>query len=166
MKKFIALVVVLCAVMISSSASAMASWRWIYYDKYRTIYVDKNSIRRDYNYRGYVFRAFVKWIHSEAGRQKEIEHYRSNGLPLPRGIYNLSDTVELYYFKEENGIKYCDMLNCVFYDNKGNAIPDMGFSKNTLKWNVITPDTLGEWIFDAVQTIANGHSILQLPFAR
>ena len=57
--KFFTLVALLCTVMISSTAMA-ANWVWIYSDKNFTIYVDNNSIRRDYNYSGYVFRAFTK----------------------------------------------------------------------------------------------------------
>lgn len=83
MKKFIAIVALLCAVMVSSTASA-ADWVWIYSDNDYTIYVDNNSIRRDYNYSGYVFRAFTKTVYSDAGRNKEIERWRSSGLTFPK----------------------------------------------------------------------------------
>ena len=151
MKKLIALVVVLCAVMISSSASAMANWVWITSNEYFTIYVDNNSIRRDYNYHGYVFRAFEKRVYSEAGRQKEIEDRRSDGKLLPRGIYNLSYGIGLDYFKEENGIKYICTMDCVYYDKNGNILSEMGFSRNTLKWDIVLPDSVGEAIFDNIQ---------------
>ena len=152
MKKFIALVVVLCAVMISSStASASANWVWIYSDEYCTIYVDNNSIRRDYNYRGYVFRAFVKWIYSDAGRNRRIKNYRSAGLSLPKGMYNLSHDVVLEYFKAENGMKYSCTMDCVCYDKNGNTIPEMNFSKNQFEWRILPPDSIGEWIFDMVR---------------
>lgn len=154
MKKFIAPVVVLCAMMISSTASAAADWVWLYSDNDCTIYFDNNSIRRDRNYSGYVFHTFVKWVYSDKGCQKEIERRRSNGRPLPRGIYNFSYSMSLWYFKEENRIKYCDVLNCVFYDNKGNVIPNMGFSYDVLNWQIIPPDTIAEWIFDAVHVLS------------
>lgn len=109
MKKFFALVALLCTVMISSTA----------------IYVDNNSIRRDYNYSGYVFRAFVKQIFNEAGRKKAIESWLTNGEPLPKGIYNLSHDVSLEYFKTSGGIKYWSSLDSVYYTHDGNTIPEM-----------------------------------------
>lgn len=151
MKKFFALVVLLCTVMISSTAMAAADWVWIYSDEYRTIYVDNNSIRRDYNYSGYVFRAFVKKVYSDAGRNIEIEEWGSNGQPLPRGIYNLSHDIGLCYFKSDDGMNYFSALNAVYYTRDGNTIPEMGFSFNSLpRWYIIPPDTGIETIFDAV----------------
>ena len=151
MKKFFALVALVCTVMISSTAMAAANWVWIYSDKDYTIYVDNNSIRRDYNYSDYVFRAFVKWIYSDTGRNKTIERWRSNDKPLPRGIYNLSHDIRLEYFKASGGIKYHTIVNCVYYNHDGNKIHDMSFSYSTLpQWFVITPESIGEAIFDAV----------------
>lgn len=152
MKKFIALVVMLCAVLVSSTASAAADWVWIYSDDEFTIYVDNSSIRRDDNYRGYVFRAFVKTNYSDAGRNRAIEGWRSFGKPLPKGIYNLSHTVELFLFKEENTIKYCDIISHIAYTPDGNTIPEMTFfSKDSIQWGIISPDTFSEIIFDAVR---------------
>lgn len=149
MKKFIALVVVLCVVIISSPASA-SDWGWIYSNDYLTIYVDNSSLRRDYNYRGYVFRVFIKFLYSDKGRKKEIEYYRSNKKPLPREIYNLSYDIYLAYFKEENGIKYCDFVNRTSYTNNGENILDRNYSHDYPRWYIITPDSVGEVIFGAV----------------
>ena len=149
MKKLIVLVALLCTVMISSTAAA-ANWVWIYSDEYCTVYVDNNSIRRDRNYSGYVFRAFTKWILSDAGRNRAIEQWRANGRPLPRGIYNLSERIALCYFKMSDGMKYFDNIEAVFYTHDGNTIPEMGYSRNELKWNIVTPDSIGEAEFDAI----------------
>lgn len=150
MKKFIALVVMLCAVLISSTASAAADWVWIYSDEYRTIYVDNNSIRRDDNYRDYVFRAFVKWVYSDAGRNKQIEWYNSRGL-FPKGIYNISHDIYLDYFKIKNGVNYTGFLNRVCYDSNGNVISELGYSYSEPRWDIIQPDSIGETIFNAVR---------------
>lgn len=150
MKKFIALVVMLCAVLISSSASA-ADWVWVRSDDAITVYVDNNSISRDYNYRGYVFRAFTKWVYSETGRQEFIEHYRSNGRSLPRGIYNLSYTISLYYFKLENSMEYSSLMNVNSYDKNGNPILNLCLSKDSIQWEIIPPDSIGEIMFDVIR---------------
>lgn len=146
MKKFLALVVFLCTVMISSMAMA-SNWVWIYSDDNYTIYVDNNSIRRDYNYSSYVFRAFVKFVYSDAGRDKVIEDWRTDGRPLPRGIYNLSKSICLCYFKLTDGMKYFDTLNAVYYTLDGNIISEMGFTGNTHQWTIITPDSIAEDLF-------------------
>ena len=150
MKKFFVLVALLCTLMISSTTMA-ANWVWIYSDDHFTIYVDNNSIRRDYNYSGYVFRAFVKQIFSDAGRNKAIDNYRASDKPLPRGIYNLSHYVSLEYFKISGGIKYWSSLDSVYYTHDGNTIPEMGYSFNSIQqWFIISPDTVGEAKFDAI----------------
>lgn len=150
MKKFIALVALLCTVMISSTAAA-ANWVWIRSDDKFTHYVDNNSIRRDYNYSGYVFRAFVKIIYNEAGRNWQIEDWRTKfGEPLPRGIYSLSHEVALMYFKAADGMKYFDFVTGVFYTRDGNTIPEMGGSKNSPQWKIVTPDSIAEALFDAI----------------
>ena len=151
MKKIFALVVLLCAVMISSTAAAAANWVWIYSDEDYTIYVDKNSIRRDYNYPGYVFRAFVRWIFTETGRQKKLEQCRSLGIYLSKKCYDLSSMIYLEYFKEINGLKYTCTTKVISHDSEGNYIPELSVSKDTLNWNVITPDSVGEAIFDNIQ---------------
>ena len=150
MKKFIALVVMLCVVLVSSTASA-ADWVWVLSDEDSTVYVDNNSIRRDYNYRGYVFRAFIKWVYSDAGRNKMIEGWRSSGISLPREIYNLSHDIKFFYFKEENGINCFDILSSVSYDRDGNTIPEMSFSYSELQWRIIPPDTIVERMFDVIR---------------
>ncbi len=150
MKKFFALVAFLCTVMISSMAMA-ANWVWICSDENFTIYVDNNSIRRDYNYSDYVFRAFVKCVFSDSGRNRLIETRRAYGLPIPKGIYNLSYDVSLEYFKMSDGIKYNNLLNSTFYTYDGNTIPEMGFSFSSLqKWEIINPDSIGELKFDKI----------------
>lgn len=151
MKKFFVLVALLCTMMISPTAMA-ANWVWIYSDEDSTIYVDNNSIRRDYNYSGYVFRAFVKWVYSDTGRNKEIERWRTKFRePLPRGIYNLSHYVLLEYFKTSDGIKYNSALNAVYYTHDGRTISEMEFSFDSVpKWFIISPDSIGEELFDKI----------------
>lgn len=151
MKKLIVLVALLCTVMISSTAAAAANWVWIYSDDRFTIYVDNNSIRRDYNHSGYVFRAFVKWIYSDAGRNTRIEWYRENAESLPRGIYSLSHSIHLDYFKVSDGIKYHCTVERVCYTHDGNLIPDMGFSTDSPQWSLVQPDSIGEALFDAIR---------------
>ncbi len=162
MKKFIALVVVLCVVMISSTVSAAANWKRIYSDEYMIVYVDCTSIRYDSNYSGQVFRAFLKLIYSDAGRQKEIEKWRSSGF-VPRGVYNLSSSKSLIYFKAENSLKYFDSINGNFYTHDGDIIPEMGFSKNVLKWTIIPPETIVEIIFDKVYMYAQFPAFSLIP---
>lgn len=149
-KKLIVLVALMCTVMISSTAAAAANWVWIYSTNEVTVYVDNNSIRRDYNYSGYVFRAFTKWVYSDAGRNRAIEYYRTEGLPLPRGIYNFSHHIALEYFKAADGMKYNYTVKCICYTHDGKTIPEMGFSNSELNWKLITPDTTAEAIFDAI----------------
>ena len=150
MKNFFALVALLCTMMISSTAMA-ANWVWICSDENFTIYVDNNSIRRDYNYSGYVFRAFVKWVFSDAGRNRVIDDWRTDGRPLPKGIYNLSHCISLEYFKTNGGIKYWSSLNAVYHTHDGNTIPGMGFSFDSVpKWFIISPDSVGEVKFDEI----------------
>ena len=151
MKKFLALVVMLCAVMISSTAVAATNWVWIYSDEYLTVWVDNNSIRRDYNYQGYVFRAFTKFVYSAAGRNRVIENERSSGRFVSRGMYNLSHSIDLFYFKAGDSMNYFDVINAVGYTHDGNIIPDMGVSKDSIYWTIIQPDTVGEEIFNKVR---------------
>ena len=148
-KKLIVLVALLCTVMISSTAAA-ANWVWIGSDDEITIYVDNNSIRRDYNYSGYVFRAFVKYVYNDTGRNRQIEWWRTNAGFLPKGIYDLSHKINLEYFKKENGLKHRCTVNSTCYKFDGNIIPEMGFSLSELQWDIINPDTVGEAVFDAV----------------
>ncbi len=150
MKNFIALVVMLCAVLVSLTASA-ADWVWVASNKEHTIYVDNNSIRRDYNYPGYVFRAFTKKIYSETGRNRAIEHYRSKGSPVPQWIYNMSHSINLEYFKEENEIKYCGLLHVVLYDHDGKVIDSVENPYSEIKWNIIPPETMFGKEFDAIR---------------
>lgn len=146
MKKLITLVALLFTVMISSTASA-ADWVWLYSDEYQTIYVDNNSIQRDYNYSGYVFRAFVKTVYNDAGRKRMIDDLRSSDITLPREIYNLSFIVELDYFKRANRMSYTAVMSAVFYDHDGNSIPGTGGSLSELQWEIISPDTINELMF-------------------
>lgn len=160
MKKFVALVVVFCAMMISSTSSAAETieelferytgWRCIYSDDNYAIHIYTKSIRRDYNYNGYVFHAFVRWVFTETGRQKELEQYRSLGMYLSKECYNLSSQIYLEYFNEINGLKYICTMKLTSYDSKGNIIPKLSYSKNEFDWSVITPGSVGEKIFDAV----------------
>ncbi|MBR4381972.1 MAG: hypothetical protein IKP64_00280 [Selenomonadaceae bacterium] len=150
MKKFFALVALLCTVMISSTAMA-ANWVWIYSDEAQTIYVDNDSIRRDKNYSGYVFRAFVKWIYNDEGRNRVIERRRAKGQPLPRGIYNLVDNVELCYFQSVDGIKYIDRKQSICHTRDGNSIPEMEYSHNEPQWEIINPGTIGEVLYDKIR---------------
>ena len=149
MKKFFALVALLCTVMISSTAMA-ANWVWLYSDDAQTIYVDNDSIRHDRNYSGYVFRAFVKWIYNDEGRKRIIERRRAKGQPLPKGIYNLANEVDLYYFKTGDGVKYFDIVNTVWHTHDGNSIPELDFSRNEPQWSIISPGIINEAIFDAI----------------
>ena len=150
MKKFIALIVVLCAVMISSTTASAANWVWIYSNDYFTVYVDNSSIRRDYNYHGYVFRAFIKKVYTDAGRRNHIEFFRSRGF-VPHGIYNLAYDITLQYFKAENGIKYVAILNCTAYDHNGDTISEISSSDTyPPQWVIIPPDSVGEAIFDTI----------------
>ena len=149
MKKFFVLVVLLCTVMISSTAAA-ANWVWIYSDSRFTIYVDNDSIRRDYNYSGYVFRAFVKWIYNDKGRNIKIEQRRAKGLSIPREMYNLSHCVSLEYFKVVGGMKYSAEFNSIYYTHDGITIPELEYSPVAPQWDLITPDSIGEAEFDAV----------------
>ena len=150
MKKFFALVALICTVMISSTAMA-ANWVWLYSDSAYTIYVDNDSIRRDKNYSGYVFRAFVKWFYNDVGRNKIIENWRSKGKSIPDGLYNLSDCVELYYFKSGDGMKYYDIIKAIWHTRDGNTIPEMEYSSNELQWKIVSPGTINEAIFDAIR---------------
>lgn len=129
----------------------MANWIWIYSDDKYTIYVDNSSIQRDYNYSGYVFRAFLKWVYSDEGRKKVIEQRRSSGMLLPKEIYNLSNSIELCYYKELNGIKYESVLHCTYYTYNGDTIPEMSFSFDSPRWHIIPPDTIGEWVFNMIR---------------
>ena len=149
MKKFIALVALLCTVMISSTAMA-ANWVLIGSSEYYTIYVDNDSIRRDYNYSGYVFRAVIKWIFTDAGRKRVIEQIRLKGQPLPKMIYKLSDSVALYYFKSGDAVNYSDVLVTVYHTREGYSIPELEGSHSEPQWSIIPPGTISEIIFDAV----------------
>ena len=151
MKKFISSVVLLCAVMISSPASAEADWVWVYSDEYYAIWVDNNSIRRDRNYSGYVFRAFVRWDYSEAGRDQMIKIFLSKGVSLPKGYNNLSHRISLEYFKEESGIKRQATMILTTHDQNGNVISVHDISNYPPQWAIIPPDTLGELIFDTIR---------------
>ena len=150
MKKFFALVALMCTVMISSTALA-ANWVWLYSDSAFTIYVDNDSIRRDRNYSGYVFRAFVKWIYNDEGRKRVTEIRRAKGQSLPKGIYNLADEVDLYYFKTGDGVKYFDIVNTVWHTHDGNSIPELDFSRSEPQWDIIPPDTINEVIYEKVR---------------
>ena len=154
MKKFLVLVVMLCAVLISSTASAEADWIKVGSDKYITVWVDSNSISLDRNYyTNYIIRASVKIVYTDEGRQREIERYRSNGKPLPKEIYNLSHDIDLFCFKDAtDSIKCFDCLKQVSYTHNGATIPDMSFSRRKPKWTIILPDTIIEKIFDSIIT--------------
>ena len=151
MKKFIALVVMLCAVLVSSTASAAADWVWVCSNEYFTIYADNNSIRRDYNHGGYVFCAFTKEIYSEEGRTTAIESYRSKGKTVPQWLYNMSYLIKLQYFKEENGFKYFGFLFVVLYDHDGNVIDSSENSYSEIKWSMIPPGSMLEKEFDVIR---------------
>lgn len=148
MKKFIAIVVMLCAVLFSSTASATADWVWIYSNDNFTVYVDNNSIRRDYNYSGYVFRAFTKWMWSQSHIDK---YFRSKGEVPPKEFYNLSYSINLEYYKDENGIKYTATANSTCYTRDRKVIPEMSSSNDTLKWIIIPPDSVIERVFDTIR---------------
>ena len=150
MKKFIVLVVLLFALMIFSTASAEADWIWIYSDEYQTIWVDNNSISRDRNYSGYVFRAFVRWDYSKAGRDQIIKNILLTGVPLPKGYNNLSHRIGLEYFKEESGIKRRATMILTTHDKNGNIISVHDISNYPPQWVIIPPNTLGELIFDSI----------------
>ena len=147
MKKFLALVVMICAVMISSTASAADYWLSIYSDDNLTVYIDNDSIHRDYNYSDYVFCAFVKQSFSDAKRQKMIDWYLARGAHS-RQIYNFSHTVGLVYFKLENGIKRIATMQLVAYTHTGEPISEMSFSRSSPEWNVVVPDSIGEQEFN------------------
>ena len=149
MKKFFALVALMCTVMISSTALA-ANWVWLYSDSAYTIYVDNDSICRDRNYSGYVFRAFVKFIYNDVGRNRVIERLRSQGQSLPKGIYNLADSTQLLYFKVADGIKYFSVVNLVWHTRDGKPIPEMDFSRSEPQWSIISSGTINEVIFKKV----------------
>ena len=151
MKKFIALVVLLCAVLVSSTALA-ADWVWIYSDEFVTIYVDNNSIRRDYNYSGYVFRAYTKMVYSEAGLEKLIEQYLKNNVPInTKKAKKILHSISLTYFKDDDGIKHGSIVLAAHYDKQENFIPEMSFSVDKPNWHIAPPDSMAEAVFDAIR---------------
>ena len=93
-----------------------------------------------------VFFAYFKETYSDAGVNRQIEINRSNGLPVS-GYYNLSDTVELVYFKNSGRTKYLSVMGYVDHDKDGNVLNS--WSTNYFNWHRIIPDTYGETKYDA-----------------
>ena len=138
------------ALCILSSANA-AKWVWIYSDDYRSVWVDNNSISRGSYSSGYDFKAFIKFTYSKAGRQNTISNWKGE---RPRGLNNLSHSVLLCYFKKYNGIKYWDSTIQTYYDQNGNIIKE--YKQDSIDWQTIKPDTIGEEMYDNIYARARG----------
>ena len=142
MKKNFLLAVVLMILISPTVTKAAADWVWVYSDEYQTTWIDNNSIGRD----GNMFFAYFKETYSDAGRNKEIEKHRSDGLSVS-GYNNLSHQISFWYFKNSGGIKYYSLMEAIAYDANGNVL--RSFSTNDVDWYRVIPDTYGETKYDA-----------------
>lgn len=133
MKKLFLLVVMLCTVMISSTAAA-ADWKLAAFEpRIGTIFIDPDSgwdISNflDMGYRGYYVQALFKIFYNDAGRNALMELRRSSGLPITPQIQNASYSIALLTFKSSgNGIQF-NVSGIVFFTSNGRAIPEMSDS--------------------------------------
>lgn len=146
MKKFCLLVVMLCAVIFSSSASA-ANWIAVGEDEFGMRYYDSESIARDANQAGSVFHAIIRTDLSDNGHRFFVDQLSARG-NAPEEIQTATSILFLQYYKYDSGVKYCATAAINFYDADGKLLKE--YSNNQLTWDRVAPDSLEEDSFDKI----------------
>ena len=139
MKKIIALVVLLCALTISSTAKA-AKWENIGGGLESIWEIDKSSVSYDKNnYEEIIFHAFFKEINNITPPYDNILNpYKHSNRPA-YSIYSI-------FFKESGNLKYVSIASSAHYEFDGSVISSNSHPTN---FAPIPPDSLGEMLFYA-----------------
>ena len=149
MKKFIALFALLCALAISSTASA--DWELVCTDAFSNkFYIETNSILdvKDLlgiNQRGYYVQAIFATFYSDMGRNEMLESRRSDNRPITSSMQNLHHGITLWTLINFGEGEYMNVSNGIFFTSEGLLIPEMCFVENGSNYKILEEITEGKY---------------------
>jgi beta-glucosidase/6-phospho-beta-glucosidase/beta-galactosidase len=110
-------------------------WEWIYTDSERSIFFDKQKIKKTSSENASL--TFSVWLKSQY-TEEGAKEFAKKLAPI-KGFSYYVELVEI-----DNGLSRYRSLSAVYYDKKGKVL----YSNNGYDWHVYPPGSIGELIIE------------------